>query len=123
MALLRCSLGSQFLSSFTTALSLHGSHPTIELFCRVSGALWTLSVYGAGDLQFSGCHQRSGLLLLHCLSNLQQQWYCLPIDAKPWDQVTSVSHSQIFSLFMAAPDPVLLCDVECMGPKLSSILG
>lgn len=36
----------------------------------------------------------------------------LPINAKPWDRVTSVSHSQIFSLFMAAPDPVLLCDVE-----------
>ena len=83
MALLRCSLGSKFLLSFTTALSLCCCHLIIELFCRVSGALWTLSVHGAGDLQFSGCHQRSGLLLLHCLSNLQQQCYCLPTDANP----------------------------------------
>ena len=36
-----------------------------------------------GDLQFSGCHQRSGLLLLHCLSNLQQQWYASPLMLSP----------------------------------------
>ena len=35
-----------------------------------------------------------------------------PTQAPPQDQVTSISHSQVFSLVMATPDPVLHCDIE-----------
>ena len=52
-----------------TAPSLHCSRPIVNCSAGKVGPLWPLSVYGAGELKFSSCHQRSGPLFLHRVSS------------------------------------------------------
>lgn len=87
-----------------TALSLCCFCPAVEPHSGSGGPTWTLGEY-QGVSCVEGHHQISGLLLMYCLNN-SQQWLPQFHPGSPLGLGHLCVHNLIFSLVMAALDPV-----------------